>query len=130
MSAHLNDIEKKMYDKMIDLLNSCKDFCGEESFVNILSFKENTLYKNCEYCMIKTFLDSIEAPTYSLLTIDGKYLEYVILGDYMAEVSEEYIQFMRLDEVAEYVRDLVEFSIVDEDSANELLSWLRTFLKR
>ncbi|MEM0244219.1 MAG: hypothetical protein QW036_03315 [Zestosphaera sp.] len=130
MSASLDSLEKRMYDKIGDLLDSCRDFCGEKSFVDVPSLKEGIFYKNCEYCIIKTFLDSLEAPTYSLLTIEGRYLEYVVLGDYVVEVSEEYIQFIRFDDVAEYVRDLVEFNIVDNDSANELMSWLSTFLKR
>ncbi|MEM4514174.1 MAG: hypothetical protein QXZ41_06690 [Ignisphaera sp.] len=129
MSVSLNDLEKRMRE-IEDLLNSCRDFCDEKLFVGLPSLKEGIFYKNCEYCIIKTFLDSLEAPTFYLLTIDGRCLEYVVLGNYVAEVSEEYIQFMRLDEVTDYVRDLVEFNIVDNDSANELMSWLSTFLKR
>ncbi|MEO3993495.1 MAG: hypothetical protein QN229_04275 [Desulfurococcaceae archaeon TW002] len=130
MSTSLSDLEKRMLDIIEDLLNSCRDLCSKESFIGLLSFKENTFYKDCEYCIIKTFLDSVNAPTYSLITIDGKYLEYVVLGDYVAEVSEEYIQFIHLDNVTEYVRDLVEFNVVDEDSANELISWLPNLHKR
>lgn len=130
MSTSLSDLEKRMLDVIEDLLNSCRDFCSKESFVGLLSFRENTLYKDCEHCIIKTFLDSVDAPTYSLITVDGKYLEYVVLGDYVAEVSEEYVQFIRLDDVTEYFSDLVEFNVVDKDSANELISWLSNFLKR
>lgn len=130
MSTSLSNLEKRMYDKIEDLLSSCRDFCGEKPFVDVPSLRENTFYKNCEYCMIKTFLDSVDAPTYSLLTTEGRYLEYVVLDDYVAEVSEEYVQFVHLDDVVEYVRDLVEFNIVDNNSADELISWLSAFLKR
>lgn len=130
MSTSLSDLEKKMYERIEYLINSCRDFCSEKQFVDVPSLKENILYKNCEYCIIKTFLDSIEAPTFSLLTLNGKYLEYTILNDYVVEVSEEFIQFIHLNNIAEYVRDLVEFNIVDNDSANKLLSWLSIFLNQ
>lgn len=130
VSTSLSDFEKRMYDMIEDLLNSCRDFCGEKPFVRAPDLRENILYRDCEYCMIKTLLDSVGAPTYSLLTRDGRYLEYVVLGDYVAEVSDEFIQFLSLDNFAEYVRDLVEFNIVDSDSADELLSWLSAFLKQ
>ncbi len=128
MCASLSSLEKKMLDKAEELLSSCRDFCGEKPFAELPTLKENLFYKGCEYCIIRTFLDSIEAPTYSLLTLNGKYLEYVVLDNYVAEVGEEFIQFIRLDEVVEYVRDLVEFNIIDDDSAKELISWLSIFL--
>lgn len=130
MSTSLSNLEKRMYNVIEDLLSSCRDFCGEKPFIDVPSLREGTLYKNCEYCMIKTFLDSVDTPTYSLLTTEGRYLEYVVLDDYVVEVSEEYIQFVHLDDFVEYVRDLVEFNIVDSDSADELISWLSAFLKQ
>lgn len=130
MSASLSNFENKMYDKIEDLLSSCRDFCGEKPFIDVPSLRENTFYKNCEYCIIKTFLDSVDAPTYSLSTIEGKYLEYIVLDDYVVEVGEEYVQFIHIDNIIEYVGDLVEFNVLDGNSANELVAWLSAFLKK
>ncbi|MGC8975325.1 MAG: hypothetical protein ACP5KB_03905 [Thermoprotei archaeon] len=130
MSTSLSVFEKRMYDMIDDLLNFCADFCSEKHFVSVPDLRENVFYRDCEYCLIKTLLDSVDAPTYSLLTRDGRYLEYVVLGEHVAEVSNEFIQFISLDNVAEYLRDLAEFNVIDSDSVDELLSWLSAFLKQ
>lgn len=120
----MEEIEKNILNEMDELLSSCKELCKDERGVSVIKLKEEVLYEGCDYCLVKTYLDALGLPVYSIPTSEKKYVEYVVLEDYVAEVSEDFIQFIHVDNFPEHVESLVEFSVMSAELANELVKWV------
>ncbi|MEM0015303.1 MAG: hypothetical protein QXS42_05450 [Zestosphaera sp.] len=120
----LEEVEGGILNEVRELLSSCKGFCRDEREEDVLRLREETLYEGCEYCIIRTYFDAIGLPTYSIQTSGGKYIEYTILEEHVAEVGEDFIQFIRIDNFSEHVDDLVEFGIISAETAEELVKWV------
>ncbi len=120
----LNRIEEELLSKVAEISEACRDFCKAGLCEGVPGLREGILYEGYDYCLIKTYVDALKTPTFTLMTRDGKYVEYVVLSDYVVEVGDEFVQFIHVDNFQEYVRDLVEFNVVENEVADELVRWV------
>ncbi|MEM2021894.1 MAG: hypothetical protein QXP80_06685 [Zestosphaera sp.] len=120
----LERIEEELLSKIAEISEACRDFCKAGLCEGVPRLREGILYEGYDYCLLKTYIDALKTPTFTLITKDEKYVEYVVLSDYVVEVGDEFIQFIHVSNFQEYLKDLAEFNVVGSGVADELVRWV------
>ena len=84
---HKEDIEKFIIEHIDELLKECAHMCREGTYYPI-ELREGISYEGCDYCILASALDHINAPSITIKLRDGSSLEFVPLGDYVLEIGE------------------------------------------
>ena len=123
---HKEDIEKFIIEHIDELLKECAHMCREGTYYPI-ELREGISYEGCDYCILASALDHINAPSITIKLRDGSSLEFVPLGDYVLEIGEGLATLISIKDLEERLNDLVSFNIIDEDSARDVLRWFERY---
>ncbi len=116
------DVEKYIIEHIDELIKECAHVCKETTYYT-LELREGISYEGCDYCIIASALDHINAPSITVKLRDGGSIEFVPLGDYVLEIGEGLATLISVKDLEERLNDLVTFNIIDEESARDVLKW-------
>ncbi len=119
----VDELEEFILRSLEDLMSECRDLC-EASVFPTLKLTEGIVYEGCDRCIISAAVDKLNLPTYSITFRDGNYGEFIPLDNYVLELTEEEAQLIPIEDFQEYLNDLAEFGLLNEDNVNEIISWV------
>jgi len=120
----LQELEQFMFSNLADLMDECSDVCTEGKPPSV-SIVEGVIYSGCDLCLIRAALDKVNPPSISIVFRDGRYGEFVLLDQYVLELTEESAQLIPVQEFKERLDDLETFGLISEEDRRVLEEWFR-----
>jgi len=120
----LDEFEEEMIRRLGELTEECKDICGEEGAQPILRLVEGIVYEGCDRCVIRTLIDRLGIDAFSISYTDGRYGEFVFLETHIIEITDENAQIIPIEDLEEYLKELQEFGLINQETVKLLLEWI------
>jgi len=118
-------VEEFIKGNMDDLIKECAHLCKDVSDVyGTLTLQEGVVYEGCESCIISTALDHLNLPSITIRTLSGELIEFTKVNDYVFEVTNSSVTIHTVNSLKDYLSDLVEFGIIDDESLKIISRWL------
>jgi len=119
------EFEEYILKNLDEFISSCADVCDVER-VKAINLVDGLKYEGCELCVVKTVLDRLSLPTYSIAYKDGRFSEFVFIPPYVLDVRDEVLYVMDYESFKEYVNDLLAFNAVSAEVAEEVIKWFES----
>ena len=118
-------VEEFIKGNMDDLIKECAHLCKDVSDVyGTLTLQEGVVYEGCESCIISTALDHLSLPSITIRTLSDELIEFTRVNDYVFEVTSSSVTIHTVNSLRDYLSDLVDFGIIDNDSLEIINKWL------
>jgi len=120
----IQELNNYINNNYLMLIEECRGLCTEEDVGRMINLEEFQLYEGCEYCVIRTAIDHLNAPTLVISLRDGRMMELIKLHEHVLEICDDTIQLHSINEFLELLLDYLSFGLLSEDEVVRISEWL------
>ncbi len=123
------EFEEYVLKNLDELIANCSDVCDVER-LKAIKIADGLKYEGCELCVVKTALDKLSLPTYSITYEDGRFSEFVLIPPYVLDVRDQVLYVMNYESFKEYINDLLMFNAISVEVAEEIVKWFESITSK